>query len=194
MATYVVQYNQLLRPSTLVVAYGEEKPMSVDRGDQLLGKQRKQCTTNEGKVKVVQLEQEAELQRLAAPHHLPPAKYYNVVCDKDARRGLERRDGRLAGHIAKILCRVSEYGFPSSAKDGPQREAEGPVERRGAEFYERGLAHGGTDRRIGCWGNQTLFCGSGGGALRLRHDRQMRGRETRRNQTRKSNWQQRPKE
>lgn len=80
--THIVQNNQLISPSTLVRANGKEDSTSCNRGQQLLHKQRQQDSRNGSEVKVVDLEEEVQLQWLAFPHNLASTEDDDVVGDQ----------------------------------------------------------------------------------------------------------------
>jgi hypothetical protein len=141
VSTYVVKDDQLVRPSTLVVANSEEKPLPRENGDQLLREERKESPADGREVKVVHLEQEVELEWLAVAHQLPSAKDDNVVCKKCDGACLERRERGLAGDEAEVLRLVANNWLESCLEDGPQLEAEGAVERRDAIVDPRGETH-----------------------------------------------------
>lgn len=127
VCTYVVQNNQLVRPATVVVADGVEKTVTGDGGDELLSEERQEYAADGSKVKVVDLEQEVELEGLTPAHQLATAKDDNVVCDEEGRAALEGRERSLALHEAEILGLVASDGLECLLEDRPQLDAEGAV-------------------------------------------------------------------
>ena len=119
MNTYVVEDNQLVRPAALVVADGKEKTLPDNRGDDLLGEKKQQCTANGGEVKVVQLEEKAELEGLAIAHKLPAAKNYNVVYKERDNTSLEGRERCDALLEAEVLGLVARNGLKDLFENGP---------------------------------------------------------------------------
>src|SRR5690242_21677445 len=111
-----------------------EETVTDDRGNQLLSEERKEYAADGGKVKVVDLEQEVELERLAATHQLATAKDDDIVCNEEGCAALECGEGRFAGDEAEILGLVSSDGLESLLEDGPQRDTEGAVQRRDAHL------------------------------------------------------------
>jgi hypothetical protein len=129
----VVEDNELVGPSTGVVANCKEKTLAGNRGDDLLGKEGKKYAADCCEVEVVHLEQEVQLEGLAAAHELSSTEDYNVVCQKRDDADLESGQGGLAGDEAEVLRLVANNGLEDSLEDGPQLEAKWPVERGDAE-------------------------------------------------------------
>jgi hypothetical protein len=119
VSTYVVKDDQLVRPSTLVVANSEEKPLPRENGDQLLREERKESPADGREVKVVHLEQEVELERLPLAHKLPTAEDYDVVGDKRHYADLEGRKRCLSLYEAEVLWLVPGDGLEALFEDGP---------------------------------------------------------------------------
>ena len=110
IGTYVVQNNERLGPSTLVVTDGEEDTMSPNSRHQLLNEESQQCATDQSQVQVVDHEQGVQLQGSALLHELPATEDDDIVGDeKDGRRleGGKRSDTldklEFAGRIADDL-------------------------------------------------------------------------------------------
>ena len=141
IGTYVVENDHLVRPAAIVVTDGKENAVPRDRGDDLLRKQHQQNKADGRKVKVVELEQKAQLERLAVPHQLPSTEYDNVVRDEEGCARLEGRDGRLPGNEAEILRLVAQEGLVRLLKDGPRCETERSVERRRPKLNPVRLRH-----------------------------------------------------
>lgn len=108
--TYVVQNDQVIRPSAVGMTDGMEDAMIVNRRNQLLSKESQQYATNSGQVKVVHHEQRVQLERRSIAHQFPSAKDYNVVGGNEQRRLLQGRHRRLARLEVEVLRRVSHDG------------------------------------------------------------------------------------
>lgn len=117
-----------------MVANSVEETVTGNRGDQLLSEERQKDAADSGKVEVVDLEQEVELEWLAATHQFTTAEDDDVVCDEEGRAGLEGREGCFAGHEAEILGLVANDGLESLLEDRPERDTEGAVQRRDAHL------------------------------------------------------------
>lgn len=78
-STHVVENDHLVRPAARVVAHGEENTMTRNRGDDLFEEEPEQSRADGREVKVVHLEQEVELERLAPAHQFSASEDYNVV-------------------------------------------------------------------------------------------------------------------
>jgi hypothetical protein len=115
----VVENDQLVGPSTLVVANGEEKALPGNRGDQLFRKQSKESPANGREVEVVHLEQEVELEGLATAHQLPAAEYHRVVDDERDDADLEGRERCLSLYESEVLGLVASNGLEALLEDGP---------------------------------------------------------------------------
>ena len=117
-----------------MVADGVEETVTGDRGDQLLSEEREKYAADGGKVEVVNLEQEVELEGLTSAHQLATAENDDVVCDEEGRAALECRERSLALHEAEILGLVSRDRLESLLEDRPQLDTEGAVQRRDANL------------------------------------------------------------
>lgn len=72
--TYIVQDNEGLGPSTLVITNGEEETVSVERRQKLLNEESEKSRADRGQVEVVDHEQCVELKSRAVLHHSRPPK------------------------------------------------------------------------------------------------------------------------
>lgn len=117
-----------------MVADGKEETVTGDRGDQLLSEECQKYAADGGKVEVVDLEQEVELEWLTSSHQLATTEDDDVVCDEEGRARLERRERGFALHEAEVLRLVANDGLESLLEDGPQRDTEGAVQRRNADL------------------------------------------------------------
>jgi hypothetical protein len=106
--TYVVQDNKRRRPSTIVVANGVEHASPHQRWNQLLQKQQQQYSTNRRQVKVVNLEQSVQFQRLPILHNFPSTEDDDVVCDERPCRLGHARHGGGPGLESKMLGLVAQ--------------------------------------------------------------------------------------
>lgn len=115
----IVEDDQLVGPSTLMVANGEEKTLAGNNWEQLLDKERQEYAADCCEVEVVHLEQKAELEWRAFAHQLAATENDNVVCEQGDGTLLQRRHGRLAGNEAEVLRLVADDGLKGGFKDGP---------------------------------------------------------------------------
>lgn len=117
-----------------MVADGVEETMTGDRRDQLLSEERKEYAADGGKVEVVDLEQEVELEWLTSAHQFATAEDYDVVCDEEDRAALERRERGFALDEAEVLRLVAGNGLKSLLEDRPELDTKGAVQRRNANL------------------------------------------------------------
>lgn len=156
-ATHIIQDDELLSPTTLVVADGVKEAMSRKSRDELLSEESQEGTADSREVEIVHLEQEAQLERRAIPHELPSAKDDKIVCKKNNGACLQVRDGRLSWDELEVVGGIAHDLLEALVEDGPQREAEGAVERRRAVFYPVwSAAHGALLFAIAL--DSTVFC------------------------------------
>ena len=141
VSTYVVENDKLVRPSTLVVADSEEKPLPCNDGNQLLSEQSEETSADGCEVEVVHLEQEVEFERFPVAHKLPTAEDYNVVCDKRNYADFECRQRCLSLYESEVLRLVPGDGLEALFKDGPEGQAKGTVKRRRTDIEPFWLAH-----------------------------------------------------
>lgn len=87
--TYVVQNDQGLGPTALLVAHGEKEATPRNGGDKLLNEKSQESAADKGQVEVVDQEERPQLEGLAVAHQLPATKDYNVVNDDEDTRLLE---------------------------------------------------------------------------------------------------------
>ena len=88
------------------------------------------------------LEQAIELHRLPSLHQFPSTENDEVVRNERDGRLLHCRHGRLAGHEAEVICWVSAHQLEGLVEDGPEGDAEGPVEAgRSVDEPDRFRAH-----------------------------------------------------
>lgn len=139
-----------------MVADGVEDPLAHDGGEQLLNEQGQEDAADGSEVEVVHEEDGLELERLPAAHPLPAAEDYDVVDDHEDGRLLQRGHGRLARHELELIGRVAGDVLEGLVEDGPQVDAEGPVERgdwQGLEESRRSCTRHG----VGCAGRFGLI-------------------------------------
>lgn len=105
--TYIVQDNEGLGPSTLVITNGEEETVSVERRQKLLNEESEKSRADRGQVEVVDHEQCVELKSRAVLHQLATTEDDDVVGHECNRCLLKGRHWRhpfdkleLAGWIA----------------------------------------------------------------------------------------------
>lgn len=123
-----------------------EDTVARDLGQQLLNEENEEHAADGSEVEVVDEEKALELERLAVPHQRATTKDDDVVQDDEDARLLERRHGRDASLEAEVVGRVAHDGCPRLVEDGPQRDAERPVEGRGPDLEQRPAGDG---RRLG---------------------------------------------
>lgn len=140
--THVVQHNQGLGPTAIVVADRVEDAMANDGGQELLNEESQEDAADGGEVEVVDEEQRLELEGLAVAHQLATAEDDDVVDDDEDGARLEGRQGRLKRHKLELIGRVAEDGGPCLVEDGPQVDAEGAVERRQRQLLVKGSRSG----------------------------------------------------
>ena len=116
---YIVDDNEGLGPSTIVVADSEEDTVSPDCRQQLFDEKSQQSTTDDGQVEIVDHEQCIQLERGAALHDLSASENDNIVGDEHDRSLL---DGGHGGHTSgelELARRVSHHIFKTLVEDGP---------------------------------------------------------------------------
>lgn len=141
LSTHVVKNDELVGPAALVVADGVEDTAADNGGKELLDKEDQKDAADGGQVKVVDLEEQAELEWLATTHELSTAEDDNVVGDQHGGRGAEGRHGRLACDKFEVLGFVALYALKDLFEDGPKLEAKGTVEGRNAIADPAGRRH-----------------------------------------------------
>jgi len=117
--THVIQKDQGLSVTTIVVTDGVEETIVVDFGNDLLDEEGEKDAADGRQVEIVNKEDRPELERLTIAHQLATTKDDNVVDDNKDGVCLEGRHGCLEGNEIKLLGRISSHGLPSLAKDGP---------------------------------------------------------------------------
>lgn len=137
--THIVENNQLIRPSAILITNAKKQPTPRQRRDQLLQEQQQQHAADDREVEVVHLEQSIQFQRFPALHDLPPSEDDEIVAD-------ERNGGLLqcahrcgTGLEAEVFGRIALDLLESGGEDGPEVDAEGAVEGWGSIFEPGGL-------------------------------------------------------
>ena len=120
-----------------------EDALADNGGQDLLDEKGEQNAADGGQVEVVDQEEGAQLEGLAVAHQLPAAEDDCVVDDDEDARLLERRHGGGARLEAEVLGRVAGDELEGLAEDGPEVDAEGPVQRRDRQLLEK------RERRLG---------------------------------------------
>jgi hypothetical protein len=150
--THIVENDQMVRPPAIDVANAVKDAIPHHRRNQLLQEQQQQRAADESQQQVVQHEDAVELEGLAPAHHLAAAEDEHVVADERGGGGAEGGHGRAAGHEAEVLRQVAHDGGEGALEERVHGEAEGVVERRGAEG----------DGREGEWGGHGVVVWSYG--------------------------------
>lgn len=119
VATYVVQHNQGLGPTSLMVADGEEDALADNGREQLLNEQSQEDCADSGQVEVVDDEESLQLKRLSLAHHLASTKDYYVVDDDEDGGLLQRRHGRAAGLEAEVVGGIAHDELEGLVEDRP---------------------------------------------------------------------------
>lgn len=119
LRTHVVQNDQRLSPTTIVVTDGVEDTIVVDLGNELLNEENQKDAADGGQVEVVNEEERLELERLTVAHQLATTENDHVVDDNESGGRLEGRHGRLERNELKLLGRISDDCLPGLAEDGP---------------------------------------------------------------------------
>lgn len=149
MNTHIVQDNQGLSPATLSITDGMEEAAANNSREKLLNEESQEDTADGGQVEVVDEEQSLELVGLTVAHELATTEDDGVVDDDEDRGGLEGRHGGLERHKLEVVGRVAHDGGPCLVEDGPQVDAEGPVDGRQRELLVKGCGRGRHDGRSG---------------------------------------------
>jgi hypothetical protein len=130
LATYVVQNDQRLSPTTALVTDGVEDTVSRESGQELLNEQSQENTTDKSQDKVVDHEQGVELERRQLLHDLATTEDDNVVCDKHHGGLLQcGQRGHVLGEL-ELAGRVAHDLLIGLVKEGPQVHTKWPVEGR----------------------------------------------------------------
>lgn len=87
--TYIVENDQGLSPTTVVVTDGEENAMVPDGGDQLLDEQSQKRCADGGQVEVVDHEQQVQLEGLAVLHERATTEDDDIVGHQPDHRLLD---------------------------------------------------------------------------------------------------------
>lgn len=117
--TYIVENNERLGPTALVIADSVEDTTANKCGNELLNEEDEQDEADGGEVEVVDQEQSLELERLAAAHQLSATKDDSVVDNDEDRGRLEGGHGRLKRHEFELIDGVAHNGRPCLVEDGP---------------------------------------------------------------------------
>ena len=81
--THIVENNQWLSPTTLVVADGMENTAAGNSRHKLLNEENQENATDGGEVEVVDQEQGLELEGLTAAHDLAASEDDGIVHDNE---------------------------------------------------------------------------------------------------------------
>lgn len=117
--TYIVQDNEGLSPTTIVVTDGEKDALPDDSGEELLSEKGQEGGADEGEVEIVDEEERLELEGLTASHQLSSTEDYNVVYkDKDGSL-LQGRHGSLSSDELEVVSWVARNELEGLAENGP---------------------------------------------------------------------------
>lgn len=119
MATYVVQNDERLGPSTAVIADGEKDAMSPDGGHQLFNEESQQRATDQGEVEVVDHEKGVQLQGSAFLHDLAAAEDDDIVGDEKDGGMLEGRQRRHTLNELEFASGIAHDLLKGLVEDGP---------------------------------------------------------------------------
>jgi hypothetical protein len=165
-ATYIVENDHLVGPTTVMAADGMENTVPRQFWNQLFKEQHQQYPADGCEIEVVNLEESVELVRRAVLHELAATEDDDVVRHKHNRALCQRRHGRLARYEAEILWSVSFDHSKGLLKDGPKRDAKWPVQGGKANLEPRLLLYRRHCDVLICYGwleaSLKFVCGSFG--------------------------------
>ena len=108
--TYIVQNNQGLGPTTIVVTDSIKDTMVVEGRNKLLKEENKQNSAHSSEDKVVDHEKGVEFESWELLHDFPTTEDDSIVCDQGNGGFFKSRHRRLSIHEAEIVCRISDDG------------------------------------------------------------------------------------
>lgn len=108
--TYIVQNNQGLSPSTIVVTDSIEDTMVVEGRNKLFHEENEQNSTHSCEDKVVDHEKGVEFEGWELLHNFPTTKDDSIVRNQGNGGFFKSGHGRLSVHEAEIVCRISDDG------------------------------------------------------------------------------------
>ena len=108
--TYIVQHDQFLGPTAIVVANGIENTVSNNSGEELLNEEGQKTTADDGQVEIVNHERAIEDECLTMLHQFSSAKDYNIVCDQSCCRLFQSGHGSNARLELEVNGGVAEDG------------------------------------------------------------------------------------
>lgn len=135
-STHVVEDNHGLSPAAISIADGKEETLANNSGKHLLDEESEEDAGNGGQVKVVDQEERPKLEGLAAAHVLSATKDDGIVDDDEDARFLQGRHGSLTGLEAEVIGRVANNLLKGLVEDGPEVDAEWPVQRWDRQLVE----------------------------------------------------------
>lgn len=116
---YIVNDNEGLSPSTIVVTNSVEDTVSPDRGQQLFNEQRQQSSADQGQVEVVDHEQCVELERRTALHDFATSEDNDIVGNEHDTGRLDGREGGLAADELELARGIAHDILERLVEDGP---------------------------------------------------------------------------
>lgn len=156
-ATYIVEDDKGLGPSTAVVADGVEDAVANKSGQELLNKQSQKDGTNGSQDEVVEHEQSVQLEGRQLLHDLTATENNDVVGDQHGRGLLKGGHGGHALDELELAGGVTHNLLVGLVEQRPQVDAKRPVqggerhflkevghdERRGPDVVDGGSMAGG---------------------------------------------------
>lgn len=117
--TYIVEDNEGLRPTAIMIADGIEDALAHNGRQDLLNEESQEDGGDGGQDKVVNEEQRFKLEPVLLAHPLATTKDDNVVANDEDARLFEGRHWRNASLELEVASRVANDGLPGLVENGP---------------------------------------------------------------------------
>jgi hypothetical protein len=108
MGSHIVQNNQRLSPSTVMITNSIKNTVVVKRREQLLDEKNQQDSADGGKQEVMNHEEGVELQSREFLHNFTTAEDDDIVGDQGSDGFFEGRHWGLVSHEAEVICRIAD--------------------------------------------------------------------------------------
>ena len=116
---YIVNDNEGLSPTTIVITDSVEDTVSPDRRQQLFNEQSQQSPADQSQVEVVDHEQCVELERRTALHDFATSKDNDIVGNEHDTGRLDGREGGLAADELELARGIAHDILERLVEDRP---------------------------------------------------------------------------